>query len=65
MTSAYNPRSRSEIEAYTDILSLSQIVETLVGQPVDRIIVEYPSYFEHLNSFLTEEDFPNFMAWQL
>ncbi|AXY25370.1 hypothetical protein CL176_04785 [Suicoccus acidiformans] len=65
MTSAYNPRSRSEIEAYTDILSLSQIVETLVGQPVDRIIVEYPSYFEHLNSFLTEEDSPYFKAWQL
>ncbi len=59
----YNPRDVKEVVAYSDKLDLKKALAGIVSQPVEKVIVTEPAYFEALHEFITDDHLPLLKSW--
>ncbi|MCL4880803.1 M13 family metallopeptidase [Streptococcus suis] len=55
----------AEIDNYSSILSLKKNLYDLVGSQPNKVYISNPSYFEHLDLIIQEDNFSDYKAWAM
>lgn len=61
----YNPQSFDTFVKHSSFLDLSSYIQELIASKPEEIIVADPAYYQALDQFLTEENFPLLKSWLL
>lgn len=62
-TKVNNPRTFDEVCSYTNVISFSNIITSLINAKPEKIIVEEPEFYENYNKILNNDSLELLKSW--